>query len=192
MEVFDYKGKLNINKLGEFLKDSAKVFVGFCQNTDFDFSTAKENFVKDLFTEHIKNMISDTEEIAISTDKSEDVFMINGQDYNYWKHTNKRMIKLQNAITPSTIEIKKEVVVKVDTDMSVAICHYENDDVKIENFKGKKSQAIEWLNHKIIDYAKNEEESRLILLDLDYDENAKSDNWKTIEELVSEKRLTLK
>jgi len=161
------------------------------------YSCIKNDLIDTAFGDEVANYCTDTDdEILVKCEKA--VLRFVGQDVHWYRTNNRRLNKLRNAVNekydanqhkveePKVNKKAEYSVAMADLDMTTGtLCH-------IDFVRGTKAECLKWLNENIIRHT-HFDETFVAVFNLHYEETDTefTDKWKTLEELLADKKVVV-
>lgn len=192
MELIDSKNRLKPEDVKKFLRlcKTDEILV-FDDMNFINFISTKMTFVDDILGLQALDDTNTQCIFACSIDQSAVLVFLN-RDLNARQSTKRKMTIFKNKVLTDEIdanELTQEEYEKLD-DMHVAVMYQENGKDVIEKFNGKKQDAIDFINIRLIRQGKNLDKygQPKLMIALD----AYNPEWMTINQLFQNNLVTLK
>lgn len=204
MGMIDVRTKFNDKKLASFLKDkdaNSEVFM-LCDAEDWLCTSTASSIATDMFKDEYAQRIKDSKDYSLTIMLGDDALLLTGYDYMWYAKSDKKkeafiknvcnaLLKIPLTATINDIA-KKSKSQKSDMQerFHVAITYDKDNDLStqpvVEDFSGKKTDCITWLNNQIVKH-RNEKNEVIMLFCLDYDNP--DFEWHTLQELFELQKI---
>ena len=204
MGMIDVRTKFNDKKLASFLKGKAANAEAFMLSDAEDWlcvstvSAIMTDMFKDEYAQHVK----DDKNYTLTIMSGDDALLLTGYDYMWYKKSDKKKSTFIKNVCNALLELPPDAIINDEAKKSkaqksdlqeqfhVAITYDKDNDLSVqpivEDFKGKKTDCIVWLNNQIVRH-RNEKNEVIMLFCLDYDNP--DFEWHTLQELFELQKI---